>query len=120
MDYDKLDTALSAAVDAGDAGHVGPEGRDDTGGRAATGDQAATEDQAEGGTGSEVRNLLVTVLLEQPPTEAQRETLRDTGVDVGTADRTVVSGMLSRDGVDRLSHEPWVRSMTLSSTRRPL
>ncbi|MFF6883332.1 hypothetical protein ACFY9F_09100 [Streptomyces sp. NPDC012421] len=66
------------------------------------------------------RNLLVTVVLEPAPTEAQREVLRRAGVDVGPADRTIASGMLSRRAVEELSHEPWVRSLSLSSSRRPL
>ncbi|MFE5792675.1 hypothetical protein ACFQ8C_08855 [Streptomyces sp. NPDC056503] len=73
-----------------------------------------------GDDGPEARNLLVTVVLELAPTEAQREVLRGAGVDVGTVDRTVVNGTLSRRGVEELSHEPWVRSLTLSSSRRPL
>lgn len=73
-----------------------------------------------GDGGPEDRNLLVTVLLERAPTEAQREVLRGAGVDVGAADRSVLSGTLSRRGVERLSHEPWVRSLTLSASRRPL
>ncbi|MET9677551.1 hypothetical protein ABZY68_31325 [Streptomyces sp. NPDC006482] len=73
-----------------------------------------------GDGGPEDRNLLVTVVLKLAPTEAQREVLRGAGVDVGTADRTVASGMLSRRVVEELSHEPWVRSLTLSSSRRPL
>ncbi|MEV5731286.1 MULTISPECIES: hypothetical protein [Streptomyces] len=74
---------------------------------------------AEGGD-PEARDLLVTVLLERAPTDEQRETLRGAGVDAGAADRTVVTGTLSRRGVERLSHEPWVRSLALSSRRRPL
>ncbi|MFJ5708100.1 MULTISPECIES: hypothetical protein [unclassified Streptomyces] len=73
-----------------------------------------------GDGGSEVRNLLVTVVLEAAPTEAQRAVLRGAGVDAGAADRSVVSGTLSRRGVEELSHAPWVRSLTLSSSRRPL
>ncbi|MFE7601765.1 hypothetical protein [Streptomyces sp. NPDC057494] len=68
----------------------------------------------------DVRNLLVTVRLEEAPTETQREALRGAGVDVGTPDRTVVSGTLSRRGVSELSQKPWVRSLTLSASRRPL
>ncbi|MGW4053539.1 hypothetical protein ACWENA_22175 [Streptomyces sp. NPDC004779] len=73
-----------------------------------------------GGEEPEARNLLVTVVLELAPTEAQREVLRGTGVEFGPEDRTVASGMISRRGVEELSHAPWVRSLTLSSTRRPL
>ncbi|MER7951338.1 hypothetical protein ABTY59_28475 [Streptomyces sp. NPDC096079] len=68
----------------------------------------------------EVRNLLVTVLLEQAPTAAQREALRGAGVDVAAPGRTVLSGTLSRRGVEDLSHRPWVRSLALSASRRPL
>ncbi|MFD8008889.1 hypothetical protein [Streptomyces sp. NPDC058955] len=79
---------------------------------------SAAVDAGEGGP--EVRYLLVTVVLERAPTEKQREVLRGAGVEVGAADRSVVSGTLSRRGVEELSHAPWVRSLTLSSSRRPL
>ncbi|MFI8320207.1 hypothetical protein [Streptomyces sp. NPDC085529] len=75
---------------------------------------------AAGDDGPEVRNLLVTVVLTAAPTEPQCEVLRGAGVDVGAADRSVVSGTLSRRGVEELSHAPWVRSLALSSSRRPL
>ncbi|MFJ8076618.1 hypothetical protein ACIQ7Q_22380 [Streptomyces sp. NPDC096176] len=66
----------------------------------------------------DARNYLVTVRLHQVPTAAQRDVLRDAGVDDPASDRTVVTGTLSRRGVEGLSHEPWVRSLTLSSKRR--
>ncbi|MFB9392415.1 hypothetical protein ACFPM3_19805 [Streptomyces coeruleoprunus] len=71
------------------------------------------------GSDPEARNLLVMVLLEQAPTEAQREVLRGAGLDAPNPDRRIVTGALSRRGVEELSHEPWVRSLALSSTRRP-
>ncbi|MFP1628035.1 hypothetical protein ACLB9X_23345 [Streptomyces sp. 5K101] len=68
----------------------------------------------------DARNLLVTVRLHRVPTAAQREVLRDAGVEVPAPDRTVATGTVSRHGVEHLSREPWVRSLTLSATRRPL
>ncbi|NWF24873.1 hypothetical protein HW130_01115 [Streptomyces sp. PKU-EA00015] len=68
----------------------------------------------------DARNLLVTVHLHGVPTAAQRGVLRDTGVEAPSPDRTVATGTVSRRGVENLSHEPWVRSLSLSSTRRPL
>lgn len=63
------------------------------------------------------RELLVTIHLAQVPTEEQREVLRGAGVDSSAAERTVMTGTLSRRDVEKLSHQPWVHSLTLSSTR---
>ncbi|MFJ8162323.1 hypothetical protein ACIRBY_15520 [Streptomyces sp. NPDC096136] len=66
------------------------------------------------------RDLLVLVRLTEPPSQAQLEQLRRAGVNGTAGGRTVLTGTLSRRDVETLSEQPWVRSLSLSGSRRPL
>ncbi|UQX04398.1 hypothetical protein [Streptomyces sp. RerS4] len=91
MDYQKVDPALGIAMDA--------EGRDPS-----------------------ARDLTVLVRLTEPPSPDQLEQLRRAGVESASGPdvaRTVLTGTLSREDVETLADQPWVRSLSLSATRRP-
>ncbi|MFF1341627.1 hypothetical protein ACFVYT_27535 [Streptomyces sp. NPDC058290] len=66
------------------------------------------------------RDLLVLVRLTQPPSEEQLEQLLLAGVNGTGTGRTVLTGTLSRQDVETLSEQPWVLSLSLSGSRRPL
>ncbi|MEW1638112.1 hypothetical protein AB0469_29125 [Streptomyces sp. NPDC093801] len=66
------------------------------------------------------RDLLVLVRLTEPPSEGQLEQLRRAGVNAAGTGRTVLTGTLSRQDVETLSDQPWVLSLSLSGSRRPL
>ncbi|MEW2373706.1 hypothetical protein AB0940_30705 [Streptomyces sp. NPDC006656] len=73
---------------------------------------------AEGDPG--VRDLLVLIRLTEPPSPAQLDELRRAGVGGTDTGRTILTGTLSRQDVETLSEQPWVRSLSLSGSRRPL
>ncbi|GAA3368220.1 hypothetical protein GCM10020367_05690 [Streptomyces sannanensis] len=68
----------------------------------------------------DARELSVLVRLAEPPSAAQLEQLRGSGVDGAAPGRTVQTGTLSRRDVEALSAQTWVLSLTLSAARRPL
>ncbi|MER5728381.1 hypothetical protein ABT084_08505 [Streptomyces sp. NPDC002138] len=73
-----------------------------------------------GGGHPGTRDLLVLVRLTEPPSDEQLEQLRQAGVNGTDTRRTVLTGTLSRQDVETLSEQPWVLSLSLSGSRRPL
>jgi hypothetical protein len=65
-------------------------------------------------------SLPVFIHTEQPSSPEQEAFLRQLGVSGEIAGREVLTANLSRQAIDELSRQPWVRYLKLSRKLRPL
>jgi hypothetical protein len=54
------------------------------------------------------------------PGPAEAEVLEHNGVRGGTMGRRIFTATLSRDAIDGLSEQPWIRSLRLAAQLRPV